>query len=49
MSADFAAEAAAHRAPEPRRLPVALSLAVAASASLALWSVIAIGVKALLA
>lgn len=32
----------------PRRMPVAVGLTVAAGASLSLWSVIALGVKALL-
>jgi hypothetical protein len=48
MPSDTARNTAALADDQPRRLPVAVGLTVAAGASLSLWSVIALGVKAVL-
>lgn len=48
MPSDVAARTAVLQQDQPRRMPVALGLTVAAGASLSLWSIIALGVKALL-
>lgn len=48
MPSDTALDSAALAQNEPRRLPVGVGLMIAAGASLTLWSVVAICVKAVL-
>lgn len=49
VSVDLVSSSAIAEAPASRRLPVGLGLSVAACASVALWTCIGLGLRALLA
>jgi hypothetical protein len=47
VSVELIAQSAAEAQPSPRRLPVGVGLTVGACASVVLWTVIGLGVRAL--